>query len=296
MKKIVLAALTIAAMTSCNDMSNVELALSDTAATFTSAITRASGEAWEDGDKVGIVVTDTSQPLSGYKFNALYNVDASTSEFSADTELDKFYYPMDGSSVHFYAYYPHSTAVNATEASYPVNTAVQSVPKSLDLMEASTKGGDGYSKASGAVALQFNRRMTKLTFTLKAGASVDLADISTISLEGFYTTASYDFASNSFKTVGGVASITPFAETTANTYSAILIPTHDGDVAVTAHSTPQVKFVMADGSIIYWALDGETLKAGDNNSYNVTIAQLEVTTTSDISPWNPEAEDDLTAE
>lgn len=280
-------------MASCSKESETTTIPSDSAASFTSSITRASGESWEDKDQVGIMVTNGTTTLSGYKFNALYDVDPSTSEFSAHSDLDKFYYPVDGTSIHFYAYYPYSTAVNATDASYPIDVAVQSTPRSIDFMEASTKGGTGYSMTSGDVDLQFNRGMTKMTFTLKAGAGIELANISAISLEGFYTTASYDFATNSFGAFGAVKSIIPYTEAVANTYSAILIPTHDGDTAVTAHSNPKVKFVVS-GEELYWDLKDETLKSGENNSYEVTITRSMITTAK-IKSWNPTDKDELIA-
>lgn len=298
MKKTILAALAIAAMASCTKETETTTMPADGTASFTSTISRVSGTSWEDDDQVGIMVTDGSATLLGYKFNALYDVNPTTNAFSPNADADKFYYPVDETKyIQFYAYYPHSTAVTTANQYFPVNVAIQTTPKLIDFMEATTKGGSGYNKKSTNVPLTFNRRMTKITFTLVAGTGVDLDDITAITLEGFYTTANYDFATNSFGTIATVASITPYEESADNTYSAILIPTHDGNTAVTAHSTPKVKFV-ENGENFYWDLSKETLKAGDNNTYSkVTISRTGVTASgSNITNWNPIQKEDVTAE
>lgn len=102
-------------------------------------------------------------------------------------------------------------------------------------------------------------------------------------------------ATNSFNTFGDVKEITPYTDSNNRVYTAILIPTHDGETAVTPHSKPRVKFVV-DGEALYWDLKDEVLKAGDNNKYNVKITRTGVTATGSITDWVPVEKEDVVAE
>ncbi len=292
-KRVIIAALAIIAMSSCNK-EQVEIESSAICAQFTSSIeSRASGTEWEVGDAVGIIVTQNGSPLSSYHYNNRHNVvigsNASICSFEADSELDQIYYSTDESTtIDFYGYYPYSADIDATEQCYPIDVTHQSSPQSIDLMVASTEGGSGYNKNSDAVSLRFNRCMTKISLQLKAGTGVELTDISAVKITGFYTKANYSFESGSFVDLSAEeATITPYLDE-SGVYSAILIPNNTLNHII--YFTTPYGDVPLD-------LSDESLLAGEHNYYTVNVHQTSTTYQSNsINNWNTAWGEDLKTE
>lgn len=251
-------------------------ATSNPAASFTSSIeaTRVSGTEWESGDQVGIMVTSSNSILGDYRYNNCHNVsftEPSQGIFTAASAADQIYYSLDESDyIDFYAYYPYSATLESSDQSYPISVADQSEPRKIDFMEASTRsdGSDGYNKNSGTVPLDFSRNMAKITLILKAGDGVELSDISAITFEGFYTSATYDFPTNTFVEFGGNSvSITPY-DAGNDTYSAILIPENAAN--------HKVYFATPHGEISI-DLTEYTLTRGHHLGFTVTVSQTAAT-------------------
>ncbi|MFR9652068.1 MAG: fimbrillin family protein [Rikenellaceae bacterium] len=276
---------------------------SDGSAIFSTTISRVGDTQWESGDQVGLMVTKDNAiyDAATYKYNALYDAapDGSLTPNAGDPD-NKFYYPLDGTDLDFYAYYPYSELLNATDESYPIDLSDQSIPTKLDFMEASTRGnGVTYSKSNPNVSLTFNRRMAKLTFIVEAGEQVELSNITSISMEGFYTEASYSMSENSFELIDNVMSITPY-EGASSTYSALLIPMEEanGD-AITEHESPCVIFYTDLGvecnDTVTWVLGDYDiiLKAGQHNIYTVRINHDGVIVSGGIGSWDSSESEEL---
>ncbi len=273
MKKILYIAGVMLSIASCAKEGTTEV--ENLSPTFTSSIveSRASGTEWETGDQIGIMVTQSNDIVGGYKYNSCYDVsftDPTQGAFVANTPLDQIYYSMDEEvMLDFYAYYPYSAELVEADENYPISVAEQSVPQKIDFMEASTLGSGGYNKESDEVELSFSRNMAKLTLALKAGAGISLSEISAVTLTGFYTSAIYDFPTNTFGSLSGTTTdITPLAEG-GSLYSAILIPE--------SSSSQVVYFTLDSGEVIPLELTKYTLARGENLYFNVTVSRTEAT-------------------
>lgn len=278
--KIAIIALALATLTSCDKEQSRNESL---AATFSSSITtRVSGTEWEEGDEVGIMVTSENTLLNSYHYNNHHTVSFTDPEqgiFTPATDLDQIYFSVEEDVyVDFYAYYPYSERLVEEEQSYPIDIVDQTSPKAIDFMEASTFGGDSYNKNSGTVELAFSRNMAKISMTLKAGTGLSLSDISAVRLEGFYTTATYDFPTNSFTALGGDSTdITPYSAGD-NSYSAIVIP---------ENSASQMVYFTTPHGDVPLDLSSYTLAKGEHLSFTVTVSQTVAThSTNPINGWD----------
>lgn len=257
-------------------------------ATFTSSIeqTRVVGTEWETGDQIGIIVVSTTVNAvsEGYRFNNCHNVtftDPSQGIFIPDTDLDQIYYSVDENEyVEFYAYYPYSSSLTADTEEYSMDITDQTEPRKIDFMESSTNndGNGGYNKNSSTVALGFLRNMAKISLALQAGDGLELSDISAITLEGFYTSATYDLATNSFKDLGGgELSITPYSAGN-DIYSAILFPENA--------ASHMVYFTTPYGDVPL-DLSGYNLTKGEHLYFTVTVSQTAASyEQSEINGWD----------
>lgn len=264
-------------------------------ALFSTTISKVGDTDWESGDQVGMVVTKENAIFDAttYKYNAKYNAAKGGALTPYDEETDTFYFPIDGTELNFYAYYPYSEAVNETDESYAIDTSNQSELTKLDFMEASTKDDETvYNKSHPNVALTFNRRMAKLTFNVVEGSGVSYENITSIDVEGFYTTATYSLANNSFADVGGEQSLKGY-DNGDNSYSLILIPMVDSDgETITEHNEPTVVFTTnlgVDGDdVISWVLSESDieLKAGQHNIYSVRVNHVGVSVIGGINAWD----------
>ncbi len=250
-------------------------------AQFSSSITRASGTEWESGDQIGVMVTQNNSLVAEYNYNNRYNVsftDPEHGDFIADSEVDQIYYSVDNTEcINFYAYYPYNSDLVEADCSYPIDITEQSTPKNIDFMEASTDGSGGYNKDSGTVILNFSRNMSKITIKLKEGDGVALSDITNVEFEGFYTTATYDFTTNTFGSCGGeTTTITPYDEG-SETYSAIVIPEQ-----ATTHT---INFETKYGTLPL-DLSSYTLERGSHLYFTITVSQVPVVSDyHTISKW-----------
>ncbi|MFI3249205.1 MAG: fimbrillin family protein [Rikenellaceae bacterium] len=288
MKKTIIAALAIAAMAGCTQASDTDINTSSTQTSFSSTIqTRATGDQWESGDAVGIMVTSEGDLHSSYRYNNKYTVSFSsatpeTGRFVAASSSDEIYYPDSSSEyIDFYAYYPYNADLVAEDMAYPIDITTQETPQNIDFMEASTSGGSGYNKNSGTVELAFERNMAKISLKLVAGEGVALSDITAISFEGFYTSATYEFPTNKFTDFGGAdQAITPYEEGN-DTYSAILIPE-----MATSH---MVYFTLTGDKELSLDLSSATLTRGKHLSYTVTLSWGAVEfEDNNITDWVPD--------
>ncbi len=270
MKKILLIAFAIALVVSCSkDSATTKIEFSSVPVMFVSSITetRASGTEWDGDDVIGIMVTKDGSFVSDYRYNNKHNVvigsDAEQCTFDAESLLDQLYYSVDEDyTIDFYGYYPYSADIVEADMSYPIDVADQTSPEDIDFMDAVTEVG--YSKSSDMVSLTFGHRMAKISLELKAGVGIDdVSEITAVRMEGFYTTANYDFTSFSFVDLGGESvAITPLKDATTGVYSAILIPSNA--------ATHKIYFTTTDGDV---ALDitTEQLVSGQHSYYTVTV-------------------------
>ena len=144
MTKLFVLALLAGAMVSCNTEDTASTtANGKVAVQFTGGIsvdTRAAGQAWADGDKIGIFMIEASKTLSADVIkegvdNVCYQTSGS-SVFSPISGGKTIFFPIDG-DVDFYSYYPQTTVNNYKVA---LNMANQTSQEAIDFMYAKKTG------------------------------------------------------------------------------------------------------------------------------------------------------------
>ncbi len=270
MKKTILASLAVVALASCiKENTTPETTIDQVAASFAVAsISRVADNAWESDDQIGItmVVSTTFTLADGAYENAPYTVSAAggTGTFTADDEV--IYFPVDGSSVDFYAYYPYS-AIDA-DKNISVNVATQSF-SDIDIIAAKA-----VSKTKAAPTVTFSgddafaHQLSKLTITLKAGGGLTSLSGVTTTINGQYTTAKYNIYSSSVVGKGDIAQITAVTAADGSTTEAILIPT-------TAIDGSSIVFSL-DGNDYIWDTSKIAFEQGCEHKYTVTLTKTGV--------------------
>ncbi len=289
MKRTIIAALALVALASCaKENSEANQTSDQVEATFTAAaITRVTDNAWEATDKIGITMTVSGKTdlADGDYYNVLHNVDAAgtSGSFSPDSEV--IYFPVDGSAVDFYAYYPYATP--DADDNLDVNVATQTF-SDIDIVAAKATAK---TKSAPTVAFSgdnaFGHCLSKLTITLKAGEGITSLENVTTTIKGQYTTAKYNLYTSEISSRGDVKDIT--AVTTGTTVEAILIPTS-----------------AMDGSTIVFTLDGDNyvwdtskilLAQGSEHTYEITITKTGIIVTGAlINDWGSGSNGSGTAE
>ncbi|MCD8182244.1 MAG: fimbrillin family protein [Bacteroides sp.] len=171
----------------------------------TSITTRATDNAWQAGDAVGIVLLnpDTATPLSG---KTVYKYTTATADphFLPADETNTVYFPADGKSAEVLAFCPYREIGDGLVI--PVSTADQRELSQIDLLvaEKSTHDADDPS-----VSLAFSHRLAKLTITVDreaTAAGIELKD-ATLTLTGTATTANWSLTKAALTDIGTVADI-----------------------------------------------------------------------------------------
>ena len=283
MTKFFALALLAGAMVSCSTEDTAPSTQNDKVAVqFTGGInvsTRAAGVAWTDGDRIGIFMTETNQPLSANAIqegvdNVCYQTNGGKS-FSPISGEKTIYFPIDG-NVDFYSYYPQTTV---NEYKVALNVADQKSQEAIDFMYAKTTG---CNKATPQVELKFNHQLCNLILNVQPGDGLTEDDLNKlkVTIKDQNTTATFNLADGVISGEGNPANIQMKAVQVGKKYEAILLPT--------ATTTREIEFNLNNGhdAPFVWKMDSE-LKGG--NLYNYTTVKLTRTTiemTGTIESWN----------
>ena len=276
-------ALLAGAMVSCSTEDIAPSTQNDKVAVqFTGGIsvnTRAAGVAWANGDRIGIFMTGTKQPLSADAIqegvdNICYQSNGSIA-FSPVSGGKTVFFPIDG-DVDFYSYYPQTT-VNDYKVALDVTD--QTKQEAIDFMYAKTTG---YNKANPQVELKFNHMLSKLVLNVQAGNGLTQDDLNklTVTIKDQNTTATFNLADGVISGEGNPDNIQMKAVQVGKRYEAILLPT--------ASKIREIEFELNNGfdAPFVWKMDQE-LTGG--NLYNYTTVKLTRSTVDmmgTIQSWN----------
>ena len=283
MTKFFALALLAGAMVSCSTEDTAPSTQNDKVAVqFTGGInvsTRAAGVAWTDGDRIGIFMTETNQPLSANAIqegvdNVCYQTNGGKS-FSPISGEKTIYFPIDG-NVDFYSYYPQTTV---NEYKVALNVADQKSQEAIDFMYAKTTG---CNKATPQVELKFNHQLCNLILNVQPGDGLTEDDLNKlkVTIKDQNTTATFNLADGLISDEGNPTNIQMKAVQVGKKYEAILLPTKS--------TTREIEFDLDNGhdAPFVWKMDSE-LKGG--NLYNYTTVKLTRTTVDmmgTIESWN----------
>ena len=283
MTKLFALALLAGAMISCStDDTASSTPNGKVAVQFTGGInvnTRAAGEAWTNGDRIGIFMTGKNQTLSVNAIkeavdNVCYQTDGGKS-FSPISGGKTICFPIDG-DVDFYSYYPQTTV---NEYKVALNVADQKSQEAIDFMYAKTTG---CNKATPQVDLRFSHMLSNLILNVKPGNGLTQDDLNklTVTIKDQNTTATFNLADGVISGEGNPDNIQMKAVQVGKRYEAILLPT--------ASKIREIEFELNNGfdAPFVWKMDQE-LTGG--NLYNYTTVKLTRSTVDmmgTIQSWN----------
>lgn len=178
--------------------------------------TRVANNSFEEGDEVGLfaLAGNTTMQEERYADN-LHFVRSSNGEFVADESV---YYPDDGVTLNLISYYPYQEeGVAMGESTMQVSVATsqneQADYSHSDFLIASK---EDVLASKEAIALTYNHQFFRLKVALVPGEGENVEDMlsakPTLSVNGFYTKAIYDFQKKTFSAYSEEKEITPAGE------------------------------------------------------------------------------------
>ena len=282
MTKFFTLALLAGAMVSCSTEDTAPSTQNDKVAVqFTGGIsvnTRAAGLAWAEGDRIGIFMTGTKQPLSADAIkegvdNVCYQTNGSIG-FSPVSGGKTVFFPIDG-DVDFYSYYPQTT-VNDYKVALDVTD--QGKQEAIDFMYAKT---EGCNKATPQVFLKFYHKLSNLVLEVQPGNGLTQEDLKkmTVTVKGQNTKATFNLADGTISGEGNPTDIKMKTTQAGKLYEAILLPTEE--------ASRVIEFDLNNGydAPFVWTMPAK-LEGG--NRYHYTVVKLSrsaVDISGNIEPW-----------
>lgn len=282
MTKFFALALLAGAMVSCSTEDTVPSTQNDKVAVqFTGGInvnTRAAGLAWADGDKIGIFMTDTKQPLSADAIregvdNVCYQSSGSIG-FSPVSGGKTVFFPIDG-DVDFYSYYPQTTVNDYKVA---LDVTYQTKQEAIDFMYAKT---EGCNKATPQVFLKFYHKLSNLVLEVQPGNGLTQEDLKkmTVTVKGQNTKATFNLADGTISGEGNPTDIKMKTTQAGKLYEAILLPTEE--------ASRVIEFDLNNGydAPFVWTMPAK-LEGGKRYHYTVVkLSRSAVDISGNIEPW-----------
>ena len=280
MKKLLVGALALLALTACNKDNKSEY-LQPEAMQFGSNIPalnlRMANNAFEANDAIGISMTgDATATNVEYKTTA----GGATATFAPAATGLTF---AEGQTVNFVSYYPYS-------ANAKTDLAIDLTNAQTDVLYSNNLTGIKTAKdATGANhVLQFTHKLALVSFTmtgLPAGTTITSAQ-----LEGIVTTSSMKIADGTL--TNGTATATQKLQLKNGTFApTIVIP------ATNANAKLVIK--LSDGKSYSYTFASLALQSGKNHKFNVTLASNALTVdqiNGQISDWNVVDEGNVTVD
>ncbi|NLD23095.1 MAG: fimbrillin family protein [Bacteroidales bacterium] len=137
--------------------------------------TRASDDTWHKNDKIGVYMKEVDKSFVGTTFNqnAKYINNSGNYSFTPATEDDALYFPSDGKSADFIAYYPYREVIN--DFKYPIDISSQINLPDIDFMY--SNNATDISKHDGEVVLSFSHQLSKIAINIRGYAPNNLRDL-----------------------------------------------------------------------------------------------------------------------
>ena len=254
-----LGALSALVLTGCKDNDDNSEWMTD-GVVFTSHIegmvSRASGSAWSDGDKVGIYMNAGGTDFENYEYTA-----------SADGALtaakQTLKYPEEGTA-DFFAYYPYQSGISGK--TYAVDVTDQSDPTKIDLLYA-TKTGISNGEA---VNFAFSHQLSQIVINVSHDKTIASLNGLKIQVKGMNTQASFALADGTLTPTDSKADFDMNVNAEGTTAEAIVIPTADLTGA-------ELVFTLADGKSFGWDLTQSDVSSFDKGTKYTYEASLSMT-------------------
>lgn len=249
---------------------------------------RAYNDTWESGDAIGIyMLNGETTEAENYKYTT--EEIGTSGTFKADA-AKTIYFPINGDSRDFAAYYPYRETI--ANDIYPVDVTTQTSQKAIDLMGAVKVTGK--NKNEPAVAFEFQHKLVKLALSIQPdGTSLTAADMEGLKVEitNQPVKGTYDVVKG-----GGVIVTTPVAPDKAVDIE--LLTNADGTAAEgivlpnTSTEGMYLRFTLKGIDTpftweIHSAEKSKQFQAGSKYVYTITIGKTGIAVTSTVKDWTP---------
>lgn len=249
-------------------------------------VTRAYDDKWEAGDAIGIYMLNGETSEAS---NKKYTTDAESANgaFTA-IEGNTIYFPTDGTTRDFIAYYPYQE-LEMGNTTYTVDVSKQTTQRAIDLMGAVKV--EGKHKNNPKVAFEFIHKLVKLSLDIKAdGKSLNADDIKemTVRLTNQRLKATYDVVeggSVNVDTQTAPGSIDLLTDPDGTHAEGVVLPNSDTEGMI-------LEFYLSNSSRKYeWAVKqaekSQRFVEGSKYIYTITITNTGVDVTSTVTDWTP---------
>lgn len=251
--------------------------------------TRAYDDRWNKDDAIGIyMLNGADAEASNKKYTT---TDATAGGTFSATGGDIIYFPTDGSTRDFIAYYPHRTDVTA-DGTYTVNLGSQTPQKDIDLMR-STKV-TGKHKDDASVAFRFSHKLVKIEINIEAGTGME-----GVSLAGTKVTLTNQPLTGTFNVLAEDAKATADDATEekplqniefctasdGSKYEAIVFPAASTANMDMKFIVPALSETVPFTFTVNKAEKSQKFEAGRKYLYTITVNKIGLGVTSTIEPW-----------
>ena len=253
-------ALSALALTGCKSNDDNSEWLGSDGIMFTSYIegltSRASGSAWDDGDKVGIFMTAGADEFE----NRQYTASAAGALTPAGSALK---WPEGVETADFLAYYPYTASLNGKI--YAVDVTNQDDPKAIDLLYSSAKG----IATGSAVSLGFKHQLSQIVITVGKDETIASTSGLAITISGMNTKANFDLTDGSLTATDSKANIAMNVNEEGTLAEAIILPTADLNGATMTFTLGSMTFE--------WPITvqgGQGFEASTKYTYTATLSTV----------------------
>jgi len=202
----------------------------------------AINSAWEANDAIGVFMKKGAGLSNVISANKNYTT-TGDGDFSPASTDQTLYFPEDGSTVDFIAYYPFKQSL--PNNTYAVDLGNQNNQSNIDLLYANS--ATALSKTSPNANLSFAHQLAKIEFNVKNGDGVANLNGLEVNIGGLNTKADFDLATGTLTNPSAAAEVMAktSTKTTGMLAEAIVLPVADASTAPIVFNLPGAKFKFA---------------------------------------------------
>lgn len=258
-------------------------------ATISNTNDRMNGNAWENGDAIGMYMKKENTNLNvGILADNIKYVTTGSPAFSPANPDEDILFPFNGSNVDFIAYFPYKEEI--TNYTYPVNVNNQTNQNILDLLY--SNNAVGLSSTNPNVNLNFTHQMSKVILKITPeNPTADLSGI-TIKITNASLKADFSLSDGSLSAPTEIGNLFFKVSNNGKYAEAIVIP-------MSSLIGRSLVFIIGENTYVYDLGSNTNITSFDKGTkytFNVIINPTfveAIVSSSSIESWNEAAEEDI---